>query len=60
MINFCNLSLPTYSEELVFKKIKEVVSKSGFILGTEVGDFENELDECIKIYIYFSNNLINL
>ena len=49
MINFCNLSLPTYSEELVFKKIKEVVSKSGFILGTEVGDFENEFANYCKV-----------
>ena len=41
MISFCNLNLSTCIEELVFKKIKEVVSKSGYILGTEVNQFED-------------------
>jgi dTDP-4-amino-4,6-dideoxygalactose transaminase len=40
MISFCNLNLPTSIEEQVLKGIKDIVSKSGYILGTEVDDFE--------------------
>ena len=49
MINFCNLDLPTNSENLVFRKIKDIVSKSGFILGTEVDGFESEFANYCKV-----------
>ena len=49
MINFCNLNLPTNSENLVFRKIKDIVSKSGFILGTEVDGFESEFANYCKV-----------
>ena len=41
-IQFCDLSLPSDSENLVWQKAKEVVLRNAYILGDEVHAFENE------------------
>ena len=41
MINFCDLGLPHKSESKIWEA-KRLVSSNGYILGTEVNDFEDE------------------
>ena len=41
-IQFCDLSLPTDSETLIWEKAKEVIQRNAYILGNEVHTFENE------------------
>ena len=42
MISFCNLNMPLSKEELIFKRIKGIVSQNAYILGEQVHAFENE------------------
>ena len=42
MINFCDLGLPHKSESKIWEAAKRLVSSNGYILGTEVNDFEDE------------------
>lgn len=47
MINFCELSLPIEAEQKVWQKAKDLVNANGYILGTEVNEFEDEFaDYC--------------
>ncbi|MBH45155.1 MAG: erythromycin biosynthesis sensory transduction protein eryC1 [Flavobacteriaceae bacterium] len=54
-ISFCDLSITTDSEEKVWEKAKELVSRNGFILGTEVKEFEEnfayycQTDHCLGV-----------
>ena len=41
-IQFCNLSLPANSENLIWQKAKEVIQRNAYILGEQVHAFENE------------------
>ena len=40
-INFCDLSIPETSEERIWGKAKELVAGNGYILGSEVNQFED-------------------
>ena len=40
MINFCDLSIPEATEEKIWAKTKDLVSGNGYILGSEVNQFE--------------------
>ena len=40
MINFCDLSIPNATEERIWAKAKELVAGNGYILGSEVNQFE--------------------
>ena len=41
MINFCDLSIPEATEEKIWDKAKELVTENGYILGSEVNQFED-------------------
>ena len=41
MINFCDLSLPNDAEQKIWAKAKELVGGNGYILGSEVNQFED-------------------
>ena len=41
MINFCDLSIPEATEEKIWAKAKELVHGNGYILGSEVKQFED-------------------
>ena len=40
-INFCDLTLPENSERIIWEKAIGLVQSNGFILGTEVTEFED-------------------
>jgi len=40
-INFCDLSIPETSEERIWGNAKELVDRNGYILGSEVNEFED-------------------
>jgi dTDP-4-amino-4,6-dideoxygalactose transaminase len=40
MINFCDLSIPEVTEKRIWAKAKELVAGNGYILGSEVNQFE--------------------
>jgi hypothetical protein len=44
-IQFCDLSLPADSENLIWQKAKEVIQRNAYVLGEEVHTFENEFAE---------------
>ena len=41
MINFCDLSIPEATEGKIWAKAKELVAGNGYILGSEVNQFED-------------------
>jgi dTDP-4-amino-4,6-dideoxygalactose transaminase len=45
MINFCDLGLHHSSESKIWEAAKKLVSSNGYILGTEVNEFENSFAE---------------
>ena len=40
-INFCDLTLAENSERIIWEKARDLVQSNGFILGTEVTEFED-------------------
>ena len=48
-INFCDLTLPENSERIIWEKARGLVQSNGFILGTEVTEFEDAFIIIVKL-----------